>query len=105
MKREEVIQSIKETTARLLPDGSKVVLFGSRARNEARQDSDWDILLLIPQEERTSLEDFDQFGYPLVDLGWSIKEEINPQLYSFKEWEARRSTIFYKNVMQDGIVL
>lgn len=38
-----VIRSIKETVSSIIPKDAKVILFGSRARNEAMANSDWDI--------------------------------------------------------------
>jgi predicted nucleotidyltransferase len=43
-------------------------LFGSRARGEDRPDSDWDIVVALPDDADPSLLD------PLV--GWSIQREV-----------------------------
>lgn len=40
----DFIKVIKGTAEEILPKDSKVILFGSRARNDAREDSDWDLL-------------------------------------------------------------
>ena len=48
---EEVLKEIKriihEEAGRLGIRVEKVILFGSRARGEAREDSDWDILVVV----------------------------------------------------------
>ncbi len=48
---EEVLKEIKriiiEEARRLGITVEKVILFGSRARGEAREDSDWDILVVV----------------------------------------------------------
>lgn len=94
---------IKETLHAVAPN-AKAILFGSRAREDAREDSDWDILILI-EKEKIKHEDFDAVAYPLVELGWRLDEMINPMLYTFKEWSKRSFTIFYKNVEEEGIVI
>ncbi len=47
----------------------------------------------------------DTVTYPLTKLGWDIGAEINPILYTKKEWEASRNTPFYHNVIKDAIAL
>lgn len=48
--KEEILYAIKEVIAQVMPTGARVVLFGSQARNDAREDSDWDILILLDKE-------------------------------------------------------
>ena len=58
MRREDFIHSIKKVAKETAPMGTQIVLFGSQARGDARQDSDWDILILIDKEERITNSDF-----------------------------------------------
>jgi len=46
-KKTEILKQIKAYTRSIEPQ-SEVVLFGSRARHEANEESDWDILILTP---------------------------------------------------------
>ncbi|MBX5468196.1 MAG: nucleotidyltransferase domain-containing protein [Firmicutes bacterium] len=34
------------------PEVDRIILFGSRARGDARPDSDWDFLVILPSRER-----------------------------------------------------
>ena len=86
------------------PQGSLVLLFGSRARGEAKKGSDWDILIVLPKQ-KLQQSDYDQVSYPLVELGWILGEQINPILYTKQEWEANSITPFYDNVRRDAISL
>ena len=76
--QEYILSEIKKTLQIVAPN-AKAMLFGSRARNDAREDSDWDILILI-EKDKIRNEDFDSIAYPLIELGWNIGEMINPCL-------------------------
>ena len=68
MERDMMINHIKQTAARVLPKGSTLYLYGSRARGDYHSDSDWDLLLLL---DKPKLEqgDFNRYSYPFV-LMW-----------------------------------
>lgn len=102
-KREHILDKIKEVIRSIEPS-AKMILFGSRARGDAQEDSDWDILILV-DKEKIKHEDFDTIAYPIIELGWQINEPIHPILYTFKEWAKRSFTPLYKNIEQDGILL
>ena len=99
-----VIDSIKQSLLLNLPSGSHALLYGSRARGDARPDSDWDILIILDKEKLLP-EDYDTVSYPLRKLGWEIGEYINPIMYTAKEWEENSFTPFYHNVINDAIPL
>ena len=104
MAEKDIIQGMKDLAQQVLPAGAEAILFGSRARGDARKDSDWDILILIGGN-RASGEDFERYAYPFVDYGWSVGEQINPLIYSFADWQKRSISPFYKNVQSEGIRL
>ena len=94
---------VKKAVSRQAPN-AKVVLFGSRARGDAKPGSDWDVLILL-DKERITAKDFEEINYPIFDIGFEIGEYISPKLYTYKEWEERKFTPFYKSVEQEGVVL
>lgn len=103
MEQSEVIKRIKEVAAQILPEGSSLWLYGSRARGDAHPDSDYDLLILLNKDVLT-LDDYRQ-SIPLRQLGWSINETISPQVYSKTEWEKYHYTLFYDNVEHDKRIL
>ena len=110
--REIVLNAIRSTLSQIAPAGTKVVLFGSRARGDARDDSDWDILIILDKSkidtnDKTKLEadDYDNISYPLRELGWKLKECINPVMYTLKDWMKYSFSPFYHNVTNEGIIL
>jgi predicted nucleotidyltransferase len=100
----EIEGLIKHLGAEILPRNAQMMLFGSQARDEATPNSDWDLLILL-EGEKVSNDDFDKWVFPFISLGWSLGVEINPVVYTYREWQQRQITPFYKNVMQEGIEL
>ena len=89
---------------RIAPVDGKAILFGSRARGNARHDSDWDVLVLLGKD-RITASDQDAVAYPIHEIGLEIDEMVNPVMYTMRDWESKRGTPFYENVMRDGIAL
>ena len=50
-EQEHTLTAIRECLAKNMPSGGKAILFGSQARGIARDDSDWDILIILDKEE------------------------------------------------------
>ncbi len=103
-KNQKVLRQIKAVAHDAAPQGSQVILFGSRARGEARKDSDWDILIVVDKDQLVQA-DYDTVTYPFVELGWKLNEQINPIMYTQKEWESSNITPFYDNIQREGIRL
>ena len=89
---------------RIAPVDGKAILFGSRARGDARHDSDWDVLVLLGKD-RITASDQDAVAYPIHEIGWEIDEMINPVMYTMRDWESKRGTPFYENVTREGVAL
>lgn len=103
MKQEEVIARIKETAERVLPAGASLWLYGSRARGDASPDSDYDLLILLDKEQIKSADYDNVFALRL--LGVDINEEINPTVYSKKQWSQWDFVPFHDNVESDKHII
>ena len=103
VEKEEMIKAMRNVLNSIDPT-VQAILFGSRARGDAEEDSDWDVLVLI-NKPRISLSDYDKYSYPLRELGWDMDEIINPVLFSTKEWNENHFTMFNHNVRNEGIAI
>jgi len=82
---------------------AEIILFGSRARGDNEDDSDWDILIIT------------SFG-----ISWEMEKQLRKELYLFEldfgdvlsilfisrtEWDSDFSKItpFHRNVIREGV--
>ena len=65
-KDTQIATRIRTEIKRIDPK-AKVILFGSRARGDAKKDSDWDLLILIDSQDIREKEDL--FRDKIYDLG------------------------------------
>ena len=103
MTNEQIIQTIQQLAHSVLPKGSALWLYGSRARGDQHDGSDWDLLILLDKASITA-NDHD-YAYPFRELGWEIGEDISPHIYSRQQWNTGTFLPLYKNVGQDKMVL
>lgn len=102
-KRTKIINMIRDTIREAEPT-AQIILYGSRARGDAREDSDWDVLVIVDRP-KTGLSDFSRLCYPVYYKGLDYGEEINSTLYTKSEWEQAPPTMFKHNVISEGIAI
>jgi predicted nucleotidyltransferase len=103
-KEQHIINLIK---SKIKEKNSKadVILFGSHARGEAHNDSDWDILILLDSLNVTR-ETEKEYREELFDVELEVGEPISTFVYSKNDWETRHSvTPLYKSIKRDGILI
>jgi len=102
MERTTVIDNIRQVAANVLPKGSTLYLYGSRARGDNREDSDWDLLLLLNVKDGgDSDENFRRYVYPIIVRGYDLWQSFSVHTYSKDEWNKGPHPMFYYNVEQD----
>ena len=98
------IISLIRDTIRASEPTAQIILYGSRARGDAREDSDWDVLAIV-DKPRLSLKDRSNIQYPVWDKGLELGQEINVFPYTRQQWEQTPLSLFKYNVMKEGITL
>ena len=81
----------------------ETVLYGSEARGTAREDSDFDLLMLLPRD-KPSLELRQRINDLMYDLELELMVTISTVFFQKDDWGKHR-TPFYINVINDGVRL
>ena len=103
-EKESILKSIQALGRKVLPADAQLILFGSQARDDAHDESDWDLLILL-NSIGLQANAFTQYAYPFVELGWEYGTYFSPKIYTYSEWASRKGTPFYDNVNKEGIAL
>ena len=100
-----LLQRVKNVVTELEPDAD-VYLFGSRARGDINNESDWDFLVLLPgiidYERKRKILD------ALFEVELSSGEIFNDIVKSKEFWKENNllhASPFYKNVTSESIAL
>ena len=82
---------------------AEIILFGSHARGEAREDSDWDVLILIDQDKQSRLIE-KKYRDEMFELELEIGQPISTFVFSKADWNTKYSiTPLYKNIQKEGV--
>jgi len=98
----EFLQEVKRNVQQIDPL-AEVWLFGSRARGDARADSDWDFLVLTSLDLGSGNRWV--FTDHLTDLSLQTGQVISSIVYPKKEQPRLSVTDLYRNVMNEGLRL
>ena len=88
----------------VIEPGATVILYGSYARGDFREDSDIDILVLI-EKDKVTMDDRKRISSLLNHISLENGTMICLFIASKKEWSSRKVTPFYENVNREGIAL
>jgi predicted nucleotidyltransferase len=96
------LSKVKEAVLRLEPS-AEVILYGSRARDDFREYSDWDFLVLVDGLVDTARTD--RIRRVLFDIELDTDQIISSIIRSRQDWNSPRYSVvpLHKNVEREGI--
>ena len=99
----EILAAIRQAVLGVDPT-AEVMLYGSRARGDFREESDWDVLVVVEGEAGTGVEQRFRHALFYVELAHGVA--ISTMVKSREEYNGRfRVTPLYHNIAQDRIRL
>jgi|WetSurMetagenome_2_1015567.scaffolds.fasta_scaffold287343_2 uncharacterized protein len=96
------LNKIKETV-RHFDNDAEIMLFGSRARGDFKNTSDWDFLILLNKKVNEKLKD--EIRNELFEMELDSNQIISTIIQSKQNWKELNITPLYQNIEKEGIRL
>ena len=104
MKQKNLMKQVKEAVLEI-EASAEILLYGSCARGDSGEQSDWDFLILLDgkvDDKRT-----DKIRHRLYELEWKIGEVISSIIRNKEEWNSMpfKSMPIHHAIEKEGIRL
>jgi len=100
-RKQHIIRLIRQKVNEI-DNSAEVILYGSRARGDAKKGSDWDILILTNYP--VSIEIERSFRNNIFDLEIETGEVFSTFIYQKQDWDTlHKVTPLYHNIKREGI--
>ena len=102
--QDNFLQRIATEVTQLEPT-AEIFLYGSRARGNATEESDWDFLILLDHEVNQEITD--RIRHHLYEIEWETDAVISSIVRSRESWHhpVMKQTPFYQAVETDSILV
>ena len=101
-KRNIIISKVKNAVAEL-DENSEVILFGSRARGDFKEDSDWDFAAFANLDVNNNTRKI--LTHKIFEIELETGSAISVFLYSFNHKKEYAKSLFFQNINEEGILV
>jgi uncharacterized protein len=100
----DLLVECKDAVRQVAPE-AQLILYGSRARGDARDDSDYDLLVVVDREVDMALER--AIVNRLVPLEARTGKALTALVYSRAQWNSAqcRAMPLHRNVTHEGVIV
>jgi uncharacterized protein len=104
MNQAALLRRVKQAVHAVEP-GAEVILYGPRAREDARSESDWDFLILVDGPVNDAR--IDAIRHQLYEIEWDCGEVLSSVVRNRQEWDdARYKAMPFRQVVErEGKIL
>jgi uncharacterized protein len=100
-----IILSKIRSAVKTVEPNAKIFLFGSRARGDSKNTSDWDLLVLL--DGLVNSARVDTVRHKLYEVEWETGQIISSIVRNQRQWNSpiHRCVPIYSNIKREGIAL
>jgi len=102
--KSELLDRVKSAVKKIEPS-AEIILYGSRARKDFHEGSDWDFLILVDDIVDTGRTD--RIRHVIYNVELETNEILSSIVKSRQEWQSPKFRIIplHENVEREGIVI
>ena len=104
MNKKKLMKQVKEAVLEI-EASAEILLYGSRARGDSSEQSDWDFLILL--DGKVGDPRIDKVRHRLYELEWELGEVISSIIRNKEEWNSMpfKSMPIHHEIEREGIRL
>ena len=100
----ESLEAVKAEIQRIVGKNIQFIIYGSYARGEEREDSDVDLMVVLP-DEKASYEIQDRIRNVIYDAGFEMEKHYSVMVVSESQARKHSGFMVFGNVEREGIAV